>query len=47
MAGISNGAVQSGASLIPRTLGFHDAFLVGAGFSVLAVILSLVARGAG
>ncbi|HOO54418.1 MAG TPA: MFS transporter [Methanothrix sp.] len=47
MAGISDGAVQGGASIAPLTLGFHDAFLVGAGFSVLAVILSVVARDVG
>ncbi len=47
MAGLSDGAVQGGASLIPLTLGFHDAFLVGAGFSLLAVILSAAARDVG
>ncbi len=47
MAGLSDGAVQGGATLIPLTLGFHDAFLVGVGFSVLAVILSVMARDAG
>ena len=46
MADLPDGAVQGTASLIPLTLGFHDAFLVGAGFSVLAVILSAVARDA-
>ena len=46
MAGLSDGAVQGGAALAPLTLGFHDAFLVGAGFSILAVILSAVARDA-
>jgi len=46
MAGLSDGAVQSAASLAPLTLGFHDAFLVGAGFSILAVILSVVAKDA-
>jgi EmrB/QacA subfamily drug resistance transporter len=47
MAGLSDGAVQGGAALAPLTLGFHDAFLVGAGFSLLAVVLSVVARDAG
>jgi hypothetical protein len=46
MAGLSDGAVQGGAALAPLTLGFHDAFLVGAGFSILAVLLSMVARDA-
>jgi len=46
MAGLSDGAVQGGASLVPLTLGFHDAFLAGAVFSVLAVILSVVAKDA-
>jgi EmrB/QacA subfamily drug resistance transporter len=47
MAGLSDGAVQGGAALAPLTLGFHDAFLVGVGFSILAVILSVVAKDAG
>jgi len=46
MAGLSDGAVQGGAALSPLTLGFHDAFLVGAGFSILAVIFSVVAKDA-
>jgi hypothetical protein len=47
LAGLSDGAVQGGAALAPFTLGFHDAFLAGAGFSILAVILSAVAKDAG
>jgi predicted alpha/beta hydrolase family esterase len=46
LAGLSDGAVQGGAALAPLTLGFHDAFLVGVGFSILAVILSAAARDA-
>jgi len=47
MTGLSDGAVQGGAALTPLTLGFHDTFLVGAGFSLLAVILSAAARDVG
>ena len=47
MAGLSDGAVQGGSALAPLTLGFHDAFLVGAGFSILAVVLSVMAKDAG
>ena len=43
-AGFSDGAVHEEASLLPLILGFHDAFLVGVGFAILAVILSVVAR---
>jgi EmrB/QacA subfamily drug resistance transporter len=46
MAGLSDGAVPGGVALAPLTLGFHDAFLVGVGFSILAVILSAVAKDA-
>ncbi len=47
MAGLSDGAVQGGGALATFIRGIHDAFLVGAGFSVLPEILSAVARDAG